>query len=137
MRYILDTNIVSAVMKSDATVIARLRQQNRRDVLLAQPVVAEIEYGLARLTRSKRQRLLQERFEVIRGTFERVDWTDAVSAAFGEIKAVLERKGRPIEDFDAAIAAHALANTATLVTGNTKHMAGVPNLAVEDWLAQP
>jgi tRNA(fMet)-specific endonuclease VapC len=130
---VLDTNIVSAVMKADADVIARLRQSNRRDVLLAPPVVAEIEYGIARLPRSKRRSSLQERFEVIRGTFERVDWTDEVSAAFGEIKAALERKGRLIEDFDVAIAAHALAHSATLVTANVKHMSGIPNLQLEDW----
>ncbi len=133
MRYVLDTNVVSAVMKTDVNVIARLRQSNRRDVLLAQPVVAEIEYGLARLPRSKRRSLLKERFELIRGTFERVVWTDEVSAAFREIKAALERKGRPIEDFDVAIAAHAVANSATLVTANVKHLRSVPNLQLEDW----
>jgi len=58
-----------------------------------------------------------------------------VSMAFGEIKARLERKGRPIEDFDAAIAAHAVANAATLVSANVKHMAGVPDLLLEDWLS--
>jgi predicted nucleic acid-binding protein len=79
--------------------------------------------------------LLEERFGVIAETFERVEWTDAVSAAFGEIKALLERKGRPIEDFDVAIAAHAVVNTATLVSANVKHMAGVPNLLIEDWLS--
>lgn len=133
MRYVLDTNVVSAIMKADVDVIARLRQSNRRDVLLAQPVVAEVEYGIARLPRSKRRTLLQGRFEVIRGTFERIAWTDEVSAAFGEIKAALERKGRQLEDFDVAIAAHALASSATLVTANVKHLRGVPNLQLEDW----
>ena len=48
-----------------------------------------------------------------------------------KIKASLERKGLRIEDFDVAIAAHALANDATLVTGNVKHMAGVTELKLE------
>jgi tRNA(fMet)-specific endonuclease VapC len=106
-------------------------------VLLPQPVVAEIAYGIARLPRSRRRQLLEERFAMVAATLERVEWTDAVSAAFGEIKALLERKGRPIEDFDAAIAAHAVANAATLVTANVKHMASVPDLSLEDWLGPP
>ncbi len=48
----------------------------------------------------------------------------------------MERKGKRIEDFDAAIAAHALASGAMLVTANIGQMTRVPGLAVEDW-AQP
>lgn len=54
---------------------------------------------------------------------------------YGRIKATLERRGSPIEDFDAAIAAHALALGATLVTANLDHMTRVPGLRVEDWSA--
>jgi tRNA(fMet)-specific endonuclease VapC len=134
MKYVLDTNAVSAVMKSDAEVLRRLKRSNRRDVVLPQPVLAEVAYGIARLPRSRRRQLLEERFGAIAETFERIEWTDSVSNTFGEIKAFMERKGRRIEDFDAAIAAHAVANGATLVSANVKHMTGVPNLLLEDWL---
>ena len=135
MRYVLDTNIVSAIMRSDAEVLRRLQETNRRDVLLPQPVVAELAYGIARLPKSKRRQLLEERFAMLAATLEKIAWTDAVSSAFGEIKALLERRGRPIEDFDAAIAAHALAHAATLVTANVKHMASIPALLHENWLS--
>ena len=137
MRYVLDTNTISAVMRSDPLVLNRVKRANRRDALLPQPVLAEIAYGIARLPKSRRRQLLQERFDLIVGTFERVDWTDAVSVAFGSVKAFLERKGRRVEDFDVAIAAHALASDAILVTSNVKHMAGVPDLVIEDWLVPP
>ena len=64
---------------------------------------------------------------------QRVEWTDAVSHAYGSIKAALERRGSRIEDFDAAIAAHAVALGATLVTSNIEHMARISGLRVEDW----
>ena len=93
------------------------------DVLLPHPVVAEIAYGIARLPRSKRQRLLEERFGAITGTFRaKSNGPNEVSTAFGEIKALLERRKRRIEDFDAAIAAHAIANEATLVSANSENM---------------
>lgn len=134
MKYVLDTNTLSAVMRSDPLVLTHLRGTNRRDVVVPQPVLAEVAYGIARLPKSRRRQLLEERFEVLAGTLDRIEWTDAVSNAFGRIKASLERKGQRIEDFDAAIAAHALANDATLVTSNVKHMAGISDLLQEDWL---
>lgn len=65
----------------------------------------------------------------------RAEWTDAVSQSYGRIKAALERRGVRIEDFDAAIAAHALALGATLVTANIAHMTRVAGLRVEGWTA--
>jgi tRNA(fMet)-specific endonuclease VapC len=49
------------------------------------------------------------------------------------VKSTLEHKGKRIEDFDAAIAAHALAAGAILVTADVNHMERVPGLKVEDW----
>ncbi len=133
MKYLLDTNAVSALMKGEAGFLDRLKQVSRADVALPQPVLAEIAYGLARLPRSKRRQALEERFETIRSELARAEWTDRVSESFGAIKAELEKKGRVIEDFDAAIAAHALATGAVLVTANLEHMLRVVGLRVEDW----
>jgi tRNA(fMet)-specific endonuclease VapC len=55
------------------------------------------------------------------------------SGTRGRIKAMLERRGTRIEDFDAAIAAHALSLEATLVTTNLDHIIRIPGLRVEDW----
>lgn len=49
------------------------------------------------------------------------------------MKALLEKRGGRIDDFDLAIAAHALAFDATLVTANRKHLARIPGLKVETW----
>ena len=133
MKYLLDTNAVSALMKGDEGILDRLGSTKKDDVSIPQPVLAEIEYGITRLPRSKRRDLLRARFDLIRSEIARAAWTDDVSAHFGLIKATLERKGRRIDDFDAAIAAHALANDAVLVTANLKHLVWVPGLVVEDW----
>ena len=134
MKYVLDTNTVSALMRGDAEAVARLARASRADVLVPQPVFAEIAYGIARLPSSRRRARLQARLDLLRQELARVEWTDAVSDAFGAIKAALERRGRRIEDLDAAIAAHAVANRATLITEDHGHMARVPGLAVENWL---
>lgn len=133
MTFVLDTNAVSALMKGHPEVIRRLADVARADVCVPQPVVAEITYGLERLPKSKRRSGLQARFELICAEIARAEWTDDVSHAFGRIKAALERRGRRIEDFDAAIGAHAIAASATLVTANVSQMARIPGLKTADW----
>jgi tRNA(fMet)-specific endonuclease VapC len=133
MTYVLDTNVVSALMKGSTAVIDRLAATERAQVAVPQPVLAEIAFGIERLPRSKRRTALQGRFDLLSTELPRAEWTDAVSQAYGRIKATLERKGTRIEDFDAAIAAHALALDATLVTANLDHMTRVPGLRVEAW----
>lgn len=135
MKYVLDTNAVSALMKGDATMIERLAAISKEEVSVPQPVLAEIEYGIDRLPESKKKRALRERFDLVRGEIGRVPWTDDVSKQFGRIKAMLERRGVRIEDFDAAIAAHAVAEEAVLVTADRSHMPRVSGLIVEDWAA--
>jgi len=131
--YVLDTNAVSALMKGSAAIVERLAGTAPADVVIPQPVLAEIAFGIERLVRSKRRTTLQARFDLICSELPRAEWSDAVSHAYGRIKAGLERRGTRIEDFDAAIAAHALATGATLVTADRDHMTRVPGLQIEDW----
>jgi tRNA(fMet)-specific endonuclease VapC len=135
VKLVLDTNAVSALMKGDPKIIERLKQRSKGEVSVPQPVLAEIAYGIERLPKSKRKAALQERFDLVRSELARSPWSDEVSESFGRIKAALEKKGQRIEDFDAAIAAHALAIGATLITANLDHMTRIPGLTVEDWSA--
>jgi predicted nucleic acid-binding protein len=59
--------------------------------------------------------------------------TDA-AFIYGKLRAELERKGSLISHTDMQIAAIALANHLTLVTGNLKHFLRIPKLKVENWL---
>jgi len=133
VKYVLDTNTVSFLMRGEAAVRERLTALPRTDVLLCQPVIAEIEYGLARLRRSARASRLHRLFDVLLEELVRISWTDEVSRAFGRIKADLERRGMRLEDFDVAVAAHAVAAKATLVTDDVGHMRRVAGLRVERW----
>jgi tRNA(fMet)-specific endonuclease VapC len=133
VKYVLATNAVSALMRADPAVLERLRAATRADVAVPQPVVAEIEYGLARLPKGRKRTALLERWQLFAAQLPRVAWSDEVSSRFGSLKATLEKSGKRIEDFDLAIAAHALAEDATLVTADAKHMTRVPGLTVEDW----
>jgi predicted nucleic acid-binding protein len=131
--YVLDTNAVSALMKGDERVLARLEQAPRSAVSVPQPVFAEIAYGIERLPKSKRKDALRATYELLRMELPRAEWTEAVTDAFGRIKATLERRGQRIEDFDAAIAAHASGKDDVLVTANADDMSRIPGIKLEDW----
>lgn len=133
MKYILDTNAFSALMKGDPAAISRLVKAGRANVAVPQPVLAEIAYGIARLPASRRRASLALRADLLKRELTRAVWTDDVSQAFGTIKASLERHGARIEDIDVAIAAHALAVEAVLATTDRDHMDRVPGVTVEDW----
>jgi tRNA(fMet)-specific endonuclease VapC len=131
--FVLDTNAISALMKGEPRNVGKLKAVSKDEVSVPQPVLSEIAYGIERLPQSKRRKDLQARFELVRSVLARSTWSDKVSESFGVIKATLERRGQRIEDFDAAIAAHALAAGSILVSANLDHMSRVPGLMVEDW----
>ncbi|MEQ5974113.1 type II toxin-antitoxin system VapC family toxin [Serratia liquefaciens] len=61
-------------------------------------------------------------------------WDRAAVDATTEIKATLAAAGTPIGPNDTAIAGHAIAAGAILVTNNTREFARVPGLILEDWV---
>lgn len=136
MKIVLDTNAVSALMRGDAAILARLAALAKSDVFVPHPVLAEIEYGLARMPKSRRRASLRATFELVREELQRAPWTDEVDVHFGVAKAELERRGTRLEDFDLAIAAHALALDAVLFTDDTALMGRISGLVVETWVAR-
>ncbi|MCG3135172.1 MAG: Ribonuclease VapC2 [Planctomycetes bacterium] len=133
MKYVLDTNAVSALMRGEPNTIARIRAAAPDELGVPHVVLAEIEFGIRRLPRSRRRRELEHRLDLVKHQFARPSWTDDVAARFGEFKAKLERQGVPIEDMDLLIAAHASVLDAVLVTSNTRHFSRIAGLKVEDW----
>ena len=132
-RRILDTLSVSLLMKGEAVAVEHLSGCKPGSISIPQPVVAEIAFGLARMVESKRKRNLETRFQALLHNLQREPWTDQVSLMFGKTKALLEARGEPLEDFDVAIAAHALARQGILVSDNIRHLGRIPGLVLESW----
>ena len=133
MTYVLDTTALSALMRGEPGPSRRLLDTPPAEVSVPQPVLAEIQYGLARLARSRRRKELEARLAILLRAVPRAPWDDDVSRWFGEVKANLERRGERVDDFDVAIAAHALARQAAVVTRNVRHFSRIRGLVVEDW----
>ena len=131
MKYLLDTNICIYIIKRrPERVIQELAKQTVGEVGISSITAAELWHGVARSQSTERSRAALEQFFVPLITAE---FDAAAAAAYGYVRAALEKQGQPIGPFDTLIAAHALALGTTLVTNNEREFRRVPGLSVVNW----
>ncbi|EDS4242523.1 TPA: type II toxin-antitoxin system VapC family toxin [Salmonella enterica subsp. enterica serovar Birkenhead] len=131
----LDTCICSFIMREQpAAVIKRLEQTVLRNhrIVVSAITYAEMRFGATGPKASPRHIALVDAF------CARLDailpWDRAAVDATTEIKVALRQTGTPIGPNDTAIAGHAMAVGAILVTNNTREFERVPELSLEDWV---
>ncbi len=131
-RYLLDTNIISDLMRNPRGKAARRIAMAGEDSICTSIIVAaELRYGCAK---SGSLRLLKA-VEDLLGEIEVLPFEIPADADYGEIRAELEMVGKAIGGNDLLIAAHARALGATMVTANVQEFERVQGLKVENWLA--
>jgi tRNA(fMet)-specific endonuclease VapC len=128
--YLLDTNIMSELMRHPTGRIADRIAQTDRHVYTSIIVVAELKYGIVK----SGSRRFAGQLAAILGGIEVIPFETPADMAYAELRTQLERTGRPIGGNDLLIAAHALALDLTLVTANEREFSRVPNLSIENWL---
>ncbi|ENL0199898.1 type II toxin-antitoxin system VapC family toxin [Salmonella enterica] len=133
--YMLDTCICSFIMREQPeAVLKRLEQAvlRRHRIVVSAITYAEMRFGCTGKKASPRHAQLVDAF------CSRLDavlaWDRAAVDATTVIRAVLAAAGTPIGSNDAAIAGHAIASGAILVTNNVREFERVPGLQYEDWV---
>ncbi|WP_171922535.1 type II toxin-antitoxin system VapC family toxin [Salmonella bongori] len=133
--YMLDTCICSFIMREQPeAVLKRLEQTvlRRHRIVVSAITYAEMRFGCTGKKASPRHAQLVDAF------CSRLDavlaWDRAAVDATTEIRAVLAAAGTAIGSNDAAIAGHAIASGAILVTNNVREFERVPGLQYEDWV---
>lgn len=132
MRFMLDTNIVSAIMREPqgSPVRVAFDAVEAEDVCVSIITAAELKFGLANRPSTRLAQRLDEFFELVKI----VPFESPADQVYADIRAHLTRRGTPIGPNDLFIAAHALAHDLTLVTDNIREFSRVPGLRVENWL---
>lgn len=128
-RYLLDTNVIIALLKDrDSPPSLRVRQHRPSEICISSIVLHELFYGAFKSQRTARNVALVEslRFEVL-------DFDPEDARQAGEIRAILALGGTPIGPYDVLIAGQAKARDLILVTHNTAEFGRVPGLRIEDW----
>ena len=131
MRYLLDTNIVSALVRDPrGPVTERLRDAGEAHVCTSIVVAAELRYGACK----KGSRRLAAQLEAVLSALEILPLDVPCDTAYGEIRLQLERAGRTIGGNDLLIAAQARALGCAVVTDNQREFERVDGLVVQNWL---
>ncbi len=132
LRYLLDTSVFSQPIRPRPLPACQARWQRQGDSRLAVPsiVIAEIEYGLFLKNSDK---LWSAYRTILKGRLTGFDFTAPVASVFGEMKSKQTQIGKPVDDFDLAIAAMTVTHNLTLATLNARHFQLIEGLDWEDW----
>jgi tRNA(fMet)-specific endonuclease VapC len=132
MRYLLDTNIcIYVIRRRPRQVLARFQRCAVGDIGLSTVTLAELQYGVAKSAFPERN---QEALAAFTLPLEILPFDAPAAAAYGPIRATLERQGTPIGAMDLLIAAHAVSLGVILVTNNPREFRRVSDLQVENWV---
>ncbi|MBA3903754.1 MAG: VapC toxin family PIN domain ribonuclease [Rhodocyclaceae bacterium] len=131
MIWLLDTCTVSDFVKGQAGVLARLKATPPQSIAISTVTRMEIEYGLQ--LHPARAEKLAPVLDAFLSSIAVLPFEDADAKAAGAIRAVLQKRGRPIGAYDIMIAGTALARGLTVVTSNVGEFERIESLRVENW----
>jgi tRNA(fMet)-specific endonuclease VapC len=131
VRYLLDTNIVSDLVRNpQGRITQRIRKVGEAQVCTSIIVAAELRYGSAK----KKSPRLAAQLNTVLTALEVLPFDAPADTTYGLLRARLESSGKPIGANDLLIAAQALSLGHILVTDNEREFARVDGLRCENWL---
>ena len=129
IRYALDTNIVSFLMRRNPHVEARLLAEPPDAIHLPAIVLAELSFGKHK--NPARAQALEVAIRHLRDCYAILNFDDSAAEWYGLIRA--HALQQPIGDRDLLVAATCLAHGCILVTNNRREFGRIPELRCEDW----
>jgi tRNA(fMet)-specific endonuclease VapC len=131
MRYLLDTNMVSDLVRNpQGKVAACIAHVGEESVCTSIIVAAELRYGAARKGSA---RLLAQLLTVL-DALEIIPFETPAEITYGDLRARLEAGSKTIGANEMLIAAQAVSLGHTIVTDNEREFSRVDGLPVENWL---
>ncbi|MGA1856335.1 type II toxin-antitoxin system VapC family toxin [Azospirillum sp. 11R-A] len=132
MRFLLDTNIISNIVKPtpSASLMAWMAEQNDEDLYISTLTVAEIRRGILQMPAGKRRDRLDAWFSGLEGPQSLfagriLPFDESAALVWARLMAEGSAAGRPRSALDTVIAAVAEANGCITVTDNERDFAGI------------
>ncbi|CAH0341780.1 Ribonuclease VapC2 [Rhizobium sp. CECT 9324] len=130
MRYMLDTNVVSAIVRDPrGKVLEHLVEVGEENAFISIITHGEIWYGVKKNGSEE----LSRKVSAVTRRFYVAPLQLPTDQRYAEVRLAL-RQGQNVGPNDLWIAAHALALDAVLVTNNESEFSRVPGLQIENWL---
>jgi tRNA(fMet)-specific endonuclease VapC len=126
----LDTDTCFAIIKKHAVALKKLRGKSIGQVGISSITLGELAFGAAK---SSRPREAHEALGEFLLALELATFDEGAATQYGNVRASLARRGRPIGPLDTLIGSHAHALNITLVTHNTREFSRIEGLRLEDW----
>jgi tRNA(fMet)-specific endonuclease VapC len=131
MRFMLDTNIVSdLVRRPQGSIARRIAEVGEARICTSIIVAADLRCATAQ----KASPRLEAQLESVLRALAVFPFESPADVVYGALRARLEEIGQPIGANDLFVAAHALALRCTLVTDNEREFSCIKALPVENWL---
>ena len=131
-RYMLDTDMcIELIRGRGKKVLKRLKRCKVGDVGISVITLSELLHGVEKSAKPEQNRIALNEFCA---PLEILPFNEPAAAAYGTVRAALDRVGQGIGPLDLLIAAHARAEGCTLVTNNEREFRRVDGLTVENWL---
>jgi tRNA(fMet)-specific endonuclease VapC len=132
MKYLLDTNVLSAVATNKSEpLLSRFRSTPRQDLATCDVVLHEVQFGLA--ANPVLARKLSSVYDTLLSGLIILATDQFIWRRAATIRATLKLRGAPIGPYDLLIAAVAAQHNLTLVTNNLREFEHVDGLQIEDW----
>jgi tRNA(fMet)-specific endonuclease VapC len=128
---LLDTDILSELLKQHPLVVQRVRSYLAEHARLAFSIITR--YELVRGLKAKQAIAQEAAFGLLCQASLVVPLTDQIVERAATLYGDLHRQGALLPDADLLIAATALETQRTLVTNNLSHFQRIPNLIIETW----
>ena len=133
MKYLLDTNVcIHIINEKPKKILRKFEQYPVHEFGISSITHAELQYGVAK---SKNKNINQEALDQFLLPLTILPFHGKkLVTCYGEIRALLESKGKTIGPLDMLIAAHALGLDLTIISNNIKEFSRIPNLKCENWI---
>ncbi|WP_165251871.1 type II toxin-antitoxin system VapC family toxin [Adlercreutzia sp. ZJ304] len=129
--YLLDSDICINLMRGNLPYTYELMRASEPSLFGVSAISeAELRTGAKKSNHPKKNKLLLERFLA---PYRIVPFDSGCAIEYAKIRADLEKRGQKIGPNDMLIAATAIANNATLITGNTREFSRVQGIELENW----
>ncbi len=131
MRYMLDTNICSYVLRSRPQAVKeRFDEAGSGALAISTLVLGELLYGAERHPEAA---AIRREIADLVARLDVVAWDEAAAEHYGALRASLEKAGTPLGGMDMMIAAHARSRGATLVSNDVRHFDRIEGLLLANW----
>jgi tRNA(fMet)-specific endonuclease VapC len=128
---LLDTNTcIYLINQHPLEVLRKFNEYAVGDIGISSVTAAEWHFGVHKSQRPEENRRALEQFLL---PLNVAPFDENAAAAYGHVRAQLEKQGTLIGPLDTLIAAHALSLDLTLVTNNLREFERVPGLEAENW----